>query len=107
MPPYTMGAMHDDIEQRIKEERARVTALDSTLDAERTPYLKGRLQRAADILDDAVDALHFADIAEPNYVTMWTGFAETNMEIAAQLRQKVKAAVDKFGGPDHIIEMGR
>ena len=98
--------MNGDIEQRIKEEKARVIALDSTLDAKRTPYLKGQLRFASHMLDDAMDALLLAEKAEPNYVAMWVDFAETNIQRAVHSREKVKAAVDKFGGPDHIVEMG-
>jgi len=58
------------------------------------------------MLDDALDALLLAGKAEPNYVAMWIDFAETNIQRAAHSREKVKAAVDKFGGPEHIIEMG-
>jgi hypothetical protein len=45
--------MQNNVEQRIKEERERVAALDSTLDSKRTPYLKGQLRFASHMLDDA------------------------------------------------------
>jgi hypothetical protein len=37
---------------------------------------------------------------------MWQGFAQLNLQIAGQLRQKVQAAVDKYGGPENIVEVG-
>lgn len=98
--------MQNNLDQRIKEERALVTVLDSTLDTKRTQYLRGQLQRAADILDDASYALRFSEIAEPNHMAMWTGFAEINIQIAEQLRQKVTAVVEMYGGPQHLIEIG-
>lgn len=98
--------MNSNVERRIRKERELVTALDCTLDAKRTPYLKGQLRRAADVLDDAVEALRFAEIAESNYVASWTGLAEMNIQVSEQLRQKVKAVVDMYGGPDQVIEIG-
>ena len=94
------------MEQKIADERARITALDATLDNQRTPYLKGRLQFAGHMLDDAADALRLAAQAQPNYVGMWMGFAEWNIQAAKQLREKVQAAVDEYGGPQHVIKVG-
>jgi hypothetical protein len=39
-------------------------------------------------------------------MAMWTGFAEMNIQIAEQLRQKVTAVVEMYGGPQHVIEIG-
>lgn len=94
------------MDKQIADERARIAALDATLDNQRTPYLKGRLRFAGHMLDDAAAALRHAAQAQPNYVGMWIGFAEWNVQAATQLREKVQAAVDKYGGPEHVIEVG-
>jgi|GEM_PF-5341039 len=98
--------MQSDVEERIRGERAQITALDSTLGAKRTPYLKGQLRSASGRLDDAMSALRLAAKAQPEYVYMWLDFAEMNIQTAAQTRQKVKALVDRYGGPDHVLEVG-
>ena len=98
--------MQSNFEQQITEERARIVALDSVLDSKRTPYLKSQLRFAGHMLDDAASALRHADKAQPNYVAMWIGFAEMNLQAAAQRREKVQAAVDKYGGPVNVIEVG-
>lgn len=97
--------MQSDLEKRIEEERALIVSLDSTLDANRTLYMKRQLRFGMHTLDDAVLGLRHAK-ENPKYEDMWIGFAEMNFQIASQIRQKVQAAVDKFGGPNHIIEMG-
>jgi hypothetical protein len=98
--------MQSDLEQRIAGERASVAALDPVLDSKRTPYLKGQLRSAEHMLNDAVEAVRHANKAHPNYVAMWMGFAEMNFQTAAQLRQKVEAAIDMYGGPELVTEIG-
>ena len=99
--------MTSDLIRQIEEERARIVALDSTLDGQRTPYLKARLRFAGHTLDDAEDGLRYAAKAPTDYnVAMWLDFTAFNIHVAAEMRQKVKAAVDKHGGPEHVIEMG-
>lgn len=99
-----MGYMQP--EQRIGEERSRIKALDSSLDPERTPYLKNQLRFAGHMLDDAVDALRFAAKADSNYGALWTDFAEMNIQNAIQRREKVQALVDRYGGPKKVMEVG-
>ncbi len=80
--------------------------LDSSLDANKTPYLKGQLRFALHSLDDAGDGLVHAAKADSKWGATWLDFAATNIQIAVQLRQKVQAVVDKFGGPQQIKEVG-
>jgi DNA repair ATPase RecN len=93
-------------DQQIAEERARINTLDSSLDAKRTPYLKNQLRFAGHMLDDALAALDHASKAEGNYVSMWIDFAEMNIQNANQRRQKVQDVVNKYGGPENIVEGG-
>ena len=59
------------------------------------------------MLDDAGDGLRYAAKATTNKnVAMWFDFAAMYIQMAAQIRQKVQASVEKYGGPEHIIEMG-
>lgn len=101
-----MAYMPTDWEKLINEEKARIIALDSTLDQKRTPWLKGQLRLAMNKLGDARDALAFAAKAEPNYHATWIGFADFNIRAATQAREKVQAAVDTHGGPENVIEIG-
>jgi hypothetical protein len=71
-----------------------------------TPYLKTQLRSASHHLDDASAGLRHGAKAGPNDAAMWQGFAQLNLQIAGQLRQKVQAAVDKYGGPENIVEVG-
>ena len=81
--------------QRIEEQRARIVALDSTLDSKRTPFLKRQLLSASHRLDDATDALRYAEKAHSTKdAAMWRGFAETNIQAAVQFCQKVQEAVE-------------
>jgi hypothetical protein len=98
--------MQSDLEERIKSERAAIAALDSTLDSERTPYLKSQLRFAGHMLDDAEAAMRLAVKAAPKYVAMWIGFAGISIQMATDKRQSVQVAVDAFGGPEHVIEIG-
>ncbi|MFI5089965.1 MAG: hypothetical protein ACHP7P_07900 [Terriglobales bacterium] len=50
--------MASTLEKQIEGERARIEALDSKLDAARTPYMKWQLRLALHILDDTKSALH-------------------------------------------------
>lgn len=97
-----MSVMQTD--QRIAEERAKINALDSSLDAQRTPYLKAQLRFAGHMLDDAMAGLKHASKAEPSYVGLWLEFVEMNIQNATQRREKVKAAVDIYGGAENIME---
>jgi len=97
--------MPSELEQRILNERAQLLALDSTLDDKRTPYMKRQLRFAGHMLDDATTGLSHAARANPSNAAMWRDFAQMNIQIAAQLREKVRAAVDKYGGPEHITEI--
>lgn len=94
------------LEELIAAERTRITALDSTLDEKRVPYMKRQLRSAGHMLDDATAGLGHAAKAIPHNRAMWHDFVLMNLQIAAQIRQKVQAAVDKFGGPEHIVEVG-
>ena len=49
--------MQASLEKQIEEQRAQTAALDSSLDNERTPYLKQQLRLARHALDDAGDGL--------------------------------------------------
>jgi len=97
--------MHNDMEQRIADERTHVTDLDSKLDSNRTPYLKGQLRRAGHHLDDALAGLRHASRSS-GHTDMWLGFAEMNLQMAAQMRKQVQDLVKKFGGPERITEPG-
>jgi hypothetical protein len=57
-------------------------------------------------LDDAEDAMRLADKAAPQYVAMWIGFAEMSIQTATEKRQSVQVAVDAYGGPEHVMEIG-
>jgi len=96
----------EDFRKRIDDERGRISALDASLDASRTPYLKWQLQFAGHLLDDAENGLRHAAQGDSSYKPMWLGFAEMNIQQAGQRRQKVQESVDKFGGPDKITEYG-
>jgi hypothetical protein len=98
--------MHDNLEQQISEERARITTLGSALDSTRTPYLKSQLRFAGHMLDDAVSALRHAEKAQAYDSTMWLGFAVMNLQGATQRREKVQAVVEKYGGPANVTEIG-
>lgn len=90
---------------QIQDERTRLAALDSKLDATRTPFMKNQLRLASHLLDDAESALGFAK-ANVGHASMWLGFGEINIRAAAQLRQKVQEYVDNYGGPEHVTEIG-
>lgn len=94
------------MEQQIAEERACIETLNATLDSGRTPYLKGQLRFATHILDDAAAALRHAAKAQPPDAAMWMEFALMNVQHAKEKREKVQAAVDKYGGPQNIVEFG-
>jgi hypothetical protein len=94
------------LEQQIAEEKTRIATLDSTLDAERTPYLKSQLKLATHLLDDAQEALRMEAQADSNYRGIWVTFAGTLLQAAAQLRQNVQQLVEKYGGPANVIEIG-
>lgn len=97
--------MQVDSPKQIDEERARIEALDSSLDAQRTPYLKSQLRLALGHLDDAGDALRFA--ARPHAdVARWNSFAALNIQFAVQTREAVQKLVDKYGGPNNVTEAG-
>ena len=101
-----MEAVLSNLQQLITEERARIEALDSTLDAGRTPYLKNQLRHAAHLLDDANDALRMEAHAASNHKGVWIGFAGTLLQAATQLRLKVHELVDTYGGPANVVEIG-
>lgn len=91
----------------MEEERERTAALDSTLHSQHTPYLKKRLRFAGHMLDDAGDGLrHAAKAKTDRDLAMWLEFAAFSIQMAQKMRENVQAAVDKYGGPEHIIEMG-
>jgi hypothetical protein len=90
------------MEKRIKEEKARITTLDST----RTPYLKHQIQSAIHWLEEAVVALRLGERAGSNYVAVWHGFAEANIQTAVDIRKRVQGLVAAYGGPEHVLEMG-
>ena len=98
-----VAAMRSDLEQRIKDERARIFALASKLDANRTPYIKKQLTFAGHILDDAQAGLRHAKEA-PSHEAMWFDFIEMNIQNAASLRQRIEAMVNKYGGPENVEE---
>jgi len=94
------------MELQIADERARIAALDASLDKGRTPYLKSQLRFATHILDDASAALRHAAKAQSRDAEMWMGFAAMNLQHAKEKREKVQAAVDKYGGTQNILEIG-
>lgn len=49
--------MQNDLKKQIEDEYARITALDSKLDANRTPAAKEQLRLAKHFLDDAQSSL--------------------------------------------------
>ena len=99
--------MQASLEKQIEEQRAQTAALDSSLDNERTPYLKQQLRLARHALDDAGDGLRYVAKANQHDAAMWLGFVQMNVRIATDIFQKVKAAVQEHGGPEHVIEVGR
>jgi hypothetical protein len=96
--------MSDNWEQ-IKEERLRVAVLDSSLETNRTPYLKSQLGIAFHLLDDAMDALLISDKADPKNTAMWLEFAQLNIQTAVQIRQKAQGIVAAYGGPENVVEV--
>jgi hypothetical protein len=98
--------MPTTLEELIAVERAQVVAVDSSLDEKRTPYMKRQVRFAGHLLDDATAGLGHATNATPQNRAMWQEFVLMNLQMAAQIRQKVQAAVEKFGGAEHVIEVG-
>jgi hypothetical protein len=101
-----MATMPSDLGKRIEEERARIAALDSKLDANRTPYIKKQVTFAGHILDDAQAGLRHAK-ESPSHEAMWFDFVEMNIQNAGSVRQRIEAVINKYGGPANIIEVGR
>jgi hypothetical protein len=99
--------MPTDWEKLINEEKARIIALDSTLDQKRTPCLKQDLSSALHRLGNTRDALSLGAKADsPIYKAAWLAIAEENIRGAAQMREKVQALVDAYGGPENVVETG-
>lgn len=93
--------MRSDLEQRIEEERARIVALDSKLDVERTPYAKEQLRLALHFLDDSKSALLTKGGSSS---ADWLTFAKDCLQRAAQKRQQLESVT--LGGDPRIIEIG-
>jgi hypothetical protein len=87
-------------------ERDLVARLDATLNEQRTPYLKARLQLALNNVDDVDMLLRFEQQAQPQYAGAWLAIAEGNIATAASMRQQVQKLVDTYGGPDSVMEKG-
>ena len=94
--------MPSNLEKQIEDERARIVALDSTLDAARTPYLKWQLRLAQHFLDDTKAALR--DMKGDSKSAMWVEFAANCLGRATEKRVQVEEVVKKYGGPEHIEE---
>lgn len=95
--------MPSDLERRIEEERKRILALDSKLDAARTPYAKGQLRLALHCLDDTQSAL--LTFKGDSTSADWITFAMDCLQRAKQKRQELES-VTQDGDP-RIIEIGR
>jgi len=91
--PYNL-LMHN-LEEQIAEERARIVALDSKLDA--TPCAKEELRLALNLLDDLKTAFG-GDTSKAE----WQKLATFNLQLAMKKRQEVEVATRN--GADGIIE---
>jgi hypothetical protein len=96
--------MSNNLEKQIEEEQGRIKALDSKLDAGRTPNLKWQLRLARHFLDDTKSALRDmkGDTSNPH----WVAFASDCLQRATEKRKQVEETVNKYGGPDKVQEMG-
>jgi hypothetical protein len=92
-----------DLEKRIAVEKTQVAALHSKLDDARTPYIKRQLTFARHLLDDAEAGLRNAK-ATPTHEGMWLDFVAMTIQNANRIRQTVEDVVEKYGGPEKIIE---
>lgn len=100
------SSTQDQIRAAAKSERAAIVQLDSTLDQQRTPYLKSRLRLALHRLDDVDTILRFELKASPQHARAWLNFAAENVSMASNERQQVQKLVDVYGGPAKIVEIG-
>jgi hypothetical protein len=98
---YNKG-MGTDLERRIEAERARIIALDSKLDAGRTPYAKGQLRLALHFLDDTKSAL--LNFRGDSSSAGWIAFATDCLQRAIQKRQELESVTQ--GGDPRVIEIG-
>ena len=101
-----MTAMPNDLVQRIASERDAISTLDSSLDSERTPYLKEQIRFASHMLDDALSALRLASDARTNNAVLYLTGAEMFLEMATQIRETVQGNVEAYGGSEIIREVG-
>src|SRR5689334_21048302 len=96
--------MPNDLGERIAFERDAISTLDSSLNSERTPYLKEQLRFASHMLDDALGVLGLAADARTNNAVLYLTGAEMFLEMATQIRDTVQRNVDAHGGPENVRE---
>ena len=99
-----MGLMPSNLQKQIDEERERINELRSKLDTGRTPYMKWRLGLAAHILDDGESALR--DVNGDSNNSDWAAFATFCLQLAMEKRKEVEETVNKYGGPENVVEIG-
>jgi len=83
--------MPTNLEKQIEEERARITALDVKLDANRTLGAKGQLRLALNFLDDTKSALRTTFKGDTSN-TDWIAFAADCLQRATQKHLLVRGA---------------
>ncbi len=96
--------MQNGLEQQIAEQRAAIAKLDNALDNQRTPYLKSRLKFATNMLDDAEQVQRL--IESGKYGPTMCRFVAQSIQIATQMHDEVRDRVNKYGGPEHVLEAG-
>jgi hypothetical protein len=93
----TIPLMHN-LKERIAEERARIMALDSRLDAADAPIAKQKLRLALNLFDDLKSAFG-GDSSKAE----WQKLATFNLQLATKRRQEVEVAT--HNGADGIVEI--
>jgi hypothetical protein len=96
--------MPNNLEKQVNEEFNRIITLHSKLDTGRTPYMKWKLRLALHILQDAKDALD--DVRGDTGNSDWYAFAAFCLQLAMEKRKEVEEAVNKYGGPANVVEVG-
>jgi hypothetical protein len=100
-----METMPSNLEKQVDEEYTRIKALDSKLGESRTPYLKWQLRLAQHILDDTRSYLRSVKGDTNN--SYWIMFATDCLARANEKRTIVEDTVNKYGGPENVVEEPR
>jgi hypothetical protein len=95
------------IRTKASEEKALIANMDSEFKQDRTPYIKGQLRFAINMLTDVDMLIGWEQKVQPQHAGMWLATAESNIGIARSIRQQVQKLIDPLGDPSQLIEYPR